>query len=77
MRKGIVARLTAIMIAVISLISFAALFDYAENLDATTTNDITFNLNGGSIDGQISFVVTASELNVTGLPDASGFTIPS
>ncbi|KQM10769.1 hypothetical protein AOA81_00860, partial [Methanomassiliicoccales archaeon RumEn M2] len=59
------------------MISFAALFEYTEDADAVATNDIIFDLNGGSIGGQSSFVKTVGELNATGLPDASGSVIPS
>ncbi|MGI6493820.1 MAG: MBG domain-containing protein [Candidatus Methanomethylophilaceae archaeon] len=77
MSRGIVARSIVITVAILSVISFAALFEYTEDADAVATNDIIFDLNGGSIGGQSSFVKTVGELNATGLPDASGSVIPS
>ncbi len=72
-----VARSAVLAVAVLSAICFVALFEYPEDAYATATDDITFDMNGGSINGQSSFVKTVSELNTTGLPDASGSTIPS
>ncbi len=77
MRRSNAAKSAVVAVAVLSAICFVALFEYPEDAYATATDDITFDLNGGSINGQSSFVKTVGELNATGLPDASGSTIPS
>ena len=77
MRRSNVAKSAVVAVAVLSAICFVALFEYPEDAYAAATDDITFDLNGGSINGQSSFVKTVGELNATGLPDASGSTIPS
>ncbi|MEA4978048.1 MAG: polymer-forming cytoskeletal protein [Methanomassiliicoccaceae archaeon] len=66
-----------VAIAVLSAIGFVALFEFPDDAYAAATGNITFDLNGGSIDGQSSFVKTMGELNATGLPGVSGSTIPS
>ena len=77
MRRSNAAKSAVVAVAVLSAICFVALFEYPEDAYAAATDDITFDLNGGSINGQSSFVKTVGELNATGLPDASGSTIPS
>jgi len=66
-----------VAIAVLSAIGFVALFEFPDDAYAAATGNITFDLNGGSIDGQSSFVKTMGELNATGLPGVSGSTVPS
>jgi|GEM_PF-2718908 cytoskeletal protein CcmA (bactofilin family) len=77
MRRSNAANSAVVAVAVLSAVCFVALFEYPEDAYAEATYDITFDLNGGSINGQSSFVKTVGELNATGLPDASGSTIPS
>lgn len=77
MRRSNAANSAVVAVAILSAVCFVALFEYPEDAYAEATYDITFDLNGGSINGQSSFVKTVGELNATGLPDASGSTIPS
>jgi cytoskeletal protein CcmA (bactofilin family) len=77
MKRSNIAMSAVLMVAVLSAAGFFALFDCSDDVDAMATGNITFNLNGGSINGQSSFVKTMDELNATGLPDVSGSIIPS
>lgn len=77
MNKSNVARSAVIAVTVLSAIGFVALFEFPEDAYGAATDNITFDLNGGSINGQSSFVKTMGELNATGLPDVSGSTVPS
>lgn len=77
MSRSDVVKYTVAIVAILSAVSLVALFEHSEDAYASSTNDITFDLNGGTLDGQGSFVKTAGELNATGLPDATGSTVPS